>query len=368
MERSGVIIKTSIIGISVNVVLAVFKAVVGLVSGSIAITLDAVNNLSDALSSVITIIGTRIAAKRPDKAHPFGHGRVEYLSASVIAFIVLYAGVTALIESVKKIISPSEPEYTAVTLIIVAVAVIVKFLLGRYYVRVGNEVESDSLVASGKDASLDAAVSLSTLVSAVIFISLHLNLEAYLGVLISLLLIRTGVELLRDTISQIVGERPSTDKAREIKNTVASFPEVSGVYDLVLHNYGPDYLIGSVHIEVPDTMTADKIDLLEREIVQKVYAKCAVIMAGISVYAKNTRDDEIIAVQNDIRRRIMAHDYVLQMHGFYLDNERRTIQFDLVIDFDAPDRHRVFDEVVAEIREAYPDYSVTVAFDEDLSD
>ena len=166
LSREKTIIRTSVIGIAANVLLAAFKAGAGLVTHSIAIVMDAVNNLSDAGSSLITIVGTRLAGKAPDKKHPFGHGRVEYLSAMIIAVIVLYAGLTSLTESVKKIISPETPDYTPVSLVIVGVAVIVKILLGRYVKSVGEKVNSDSLVNSGQDATMDAVISASTLAAA----------------------------------------------------------------------------------------------------------------------------------------------------------------------------------------------------------
>ena len=159
MDREKQIIKTSIIGIIANVFLASFKAGVGLLSHSVAVVLDAVNNLSDALSSIITIIGTKLAAKEPDKKHPLGHGRYEYLTAMVISVIVLYAGFTSLIESVKKIISPEKPDYSTISLIIIAVAVLVKIILGTYVKKVGRDVKSDSLIASGTDALFDSIIS-----------------------------------------------------------------------------------------------------------------------------------------------------------------------------------------------------------------
>ena len=160
-SRNKIIIRTSLIGIAANLFLVGFKAFVGLLSNSIAVILDAVNNLSDALSSVITIIGTRIANKKPDKKHPLGHGRVEYISAMLVSALVLYAGITAMVESVKKIINPVEANYSKTSLIIIASAVVVKFLLSRYVIAQGNKANSQSLVASGKDAGFDAIVSLS---------------------------------------------------------------------------------------------------------------------------------------------------------------------------------------------------------------
>ena len=159
LNRDAVIIRTSRIGIMTNVFLAAFKALVGLASRSIAVTLDAVNNLSDALSSIITIIGTKLAGKEPDKKHPLGHGRIEYLSAMVVSGIVLYAGITSAVESVKKIIHPEVPDYSTISLFIIAVAVGVKIVLGRYVKGQGEKVNSGSLVASGSDAMFDAVLS-----------------------------------------------------------------------------------------------------------------------------------------------------------------------------------------------------------------
>ena len=266
MNRDRIIIRTSIIGILANVFLAAFKAVIGLTAHSIAIVMDAVNNISDAASSVITIVGTKLAGKEPDKKHPFGYGRIEYLSAMVISLLVLYAGVTALVESVKKIIHPNVPDYTAASLIIVAVAVIVKIVLGRYVKHVGEEVNSDSLVNSGEDATLDSVISASTIVAAIIYLVFGLSLEAWLGAVIALVIIKSGIEMLRDTISQILGEKNDPDLAKNIKETVCSFPDVHGAYDLVLNNYGPDKWNGSIHMEVPDTLTADRLDQLIRDI------------------------------------------------------------------------------------------------------
>ena len=368
MQRDQIIVRASIIGILANVFLAGFKAVVGMLSGSIAVVLDAVNNLSDALSSVITIIGTKLAGKKPDKKHPYGYGRIEYISAVLISVIVLYAGVTSLVESIKKIIRPELPDYSPVALIIIAVAVLVKILLGRYVKGVGERVNSDSLVASGKDAMLDSVISASTLAAAAIYLLWHVSLEAWLGALISLVIIKSGIEMLSDSLSDILGERADSDISKGVKQTICTFPEVHGAYDLVLHSYGPDRLVGSVHIEVPDTMTADRLDQLQRDITQKVMLEHGVILTGISVYSMNTKHDEAALIREDIRRRVMAHDHVLQIHGFYLEEKAKEIRFDVVIDFAAPDRAAAYRAIVQEIERAYPGYAVVASLDVDASD
>ena len=368
VSREKTIVRTSIIGIVANVFLAGFKAVVGLMTNSIAIVLDAVNNISDAGSSLITIIGTKLAAREPDKKHPFGYGRIEYLSAMIISVIVLYAGITSFVESVKQIIRPETPDYNTVSLIIVAVAVAVKILLGRYVKGVGVKVNSDSLINSGEDATLDSVISASTLVAAGIFLLFGLSLEAWLGAVISLVIIKSGVEMLRDTLSQILGERNDTELAKAIRDTVMSFPGVEGAYDLVLNNYGPDTWNGSIHIEVPDTYSADQLDQMLREIMVKVHSEHNVILTAIGVYSVNTKDEEVIETKRRVEEIVFSHEHVRQMHGFYLTKEEKKIRFDIVISFDARDRRAVFDAVVADVQKAFPDYRLQAAMDTDFTE
>ena len=367
-SRGAIIVRTSIIGILANVFLAGFKAAVGLASNSIAIVMDAVNNISDAASSVITIVGTKLAGKEPDRKHPFGYGRIEYLSAMVISMLVLYAGVTAFVESVKKIIEPDTPDYSAVTLIIVGVAVVVKIVLGRYVKSVGKKVNSDSLINSGEDATLDSIISASTLVAAAIYLIFHVSLEAWLGAIIALVIIKSGIEMLRDTLSQILGERAGAELAREIKATVISYPEVSGAYDLVLHNYGPDAYNVSIHVEVPDTLSADDLDKLIRKISMDVYQKHDVLLTAIGVYSVNTKNPKAVEAREKVRKIVMSHEHILQMHGFYFDKAEKTIRFDVVVSFDASDRRQVYQDICADVQKAYPDYTLQVTMDTDFSE
>ena len=367
-SREKIIVRTSVIGIIANVFLAAFKAVIGLMSSSIAIIMDAVNNISDAGSSLITIIGTKLAGREPDKKHPFGYGRVEYLSAMVISVIVLYAGVTSLVESIKKIITPDVPDYSTVSLIIVGAAVVVKIVLGRYVKSVGKKVNSASLVNSGEDATLDSVISASTLVAAAIFLIFDISLEAWLGAIISLVIIKSGFEMIKETISQILGERNDADLAKSIKETVTGFPDVQGAYDLVLNNYGPDTWNGSIHIEVPDTYSADRLDQLIRSIQVKVYEEHHVILTAIGVYSVNTKDAEIIEAYKKVKDLVLSHEYVRQIHGFYMDKEKKTMRFDIVVSFDAEDRRAVYRKVIEAVGKEYPGYEMQVAMDTDFSE
>ena len=367
-SREKTIVRTSLIGIAANVLLAGFKAVIGLLTHSIAIVMDAVNNISDAGSSMITIVGTKLAGREPDKKHPFGYGRIEYLSAMIISVIVLYAGVTSFVESVKKIIDPETPDYTTVSLIIVAAAVIVKILLGRYVKGVGEKVNSDSLINSGKDAMLDSVISASTLAAAAIFLIFGVSLEAWLGAVIALVIVKSGIEMLKETISEILGEQNDPELARSIKETVIAFPEVQGAYDLVLNNYGPESWSGSIHVEVPDSCSADQLDRLLRTIQMTVYEKHHVILTAIGVYSVNTKDEHVIATREKVRKIVFTHPHVRQMHGFYLSEEEKSIRFDLVISFEAENRRAAFEEAVADVQKAFPDYTLQTAMDTDFAE
>ena len=361
-SRDRIIVRTSVIGILANVFLAAFKAVIGLLSNSIAVVLDAVNNLSDALSSVITIVGTKLAGKRPDKKHPLGYGRIEYLSAMIVSAIVLYAGITSLVESIKKIIHPETPDYSRVSLIIIAAAVIVKIILGRFVKARGEKAGSQALVASGKDATFDAVLSASVLASAVIFLATAVSIEAFVGAVIAVIIIKSGIEMMIETLNDILGQRADADTVREIRGILTELPEVRGAYDLIIYNFGPNRDYASVHLELPDTMTAEEIDRLTRSAQIEVFQRTGVILTGVSVYSYNTSNDEAALVRESVRNAVMAHDWALQMHGFYADAEAKTMRFDVVIGFEIGTKEALA-QLYAEVGALYPDWQIMIVPD-----
>ncbi len=367
LDREKTIVRTSVVGIIANVLLAAFKAAVGLLSHSIAVTLDAVNNLSDALSSVVTIIGAKLGAKRPDKKHPLGYGRIEYLSSMIVAAIVLYAGITSLVESVKKTIKPEAADYGAVTIIIIAAAIVVKLILGTYVKRQGRKANSGALTASGSDALFDAILSASVLASAVVYLIWHVSLEAYVGVVISGFIIKAGIEMMVETVNDVVGRRADAELSGRVKALLAEEPEVRGAYDLTMFNFGPDKDYASVHIELPDTMTVDEVDRLTRELQYKVYRETGVILTGIGVYSFNTTDAEAAEMRAAVEKTVLSHDWALQVHGFYADTQAKTLRFDAVVTFDI-DRAEALGIMTREIGELYPDYTVQIVPDTDVTD
>ncbi|MBE6486943.1 MAG: cation transporter [Methanosphaera stadtmanae] len=366
MDRQTKIIQTSIVGIVVNLILVAFKATIGILVNSIAITLDAVNNLTDALSSIITIIGTKLAGRAPDKDHPYGYGRIEYFSSVIIAVIVLWAGLTSLQESFPKIFTPDVTSYTTVSLVIVAVAVVVKFVLGRYVKSVGENINSQALVASGSDAFFDSILSLSTLVAAIISMIWHISLEGILGVIISLVIIKASIEMLQETVNSMIGSRIDSELSQKIKEKVESFDEVHGAYDLTLHNYGPEEVMGSVHIEIDDSLTAREIHALTNKIRSLIYEEFGMVLT-VGIYATNNSNEKYAEIRSYLENLLKNYDEVLEMHGFYVYDDKKIITFDLIVDFDA-NREQIKDEILEKLNEKYGEYQFIIIDDYDISD
>lgn len=365
MDRKKIIIKTSILGIIVNLVLVAFKAIIGFLVNSIAIILDAVNNLTDALSSVITIIGTKLANKQPDKKHPYGHGRIEYFTSVIIAAIVLFAGASAIKESFLKIIDPGETDYSLVSMLIIAVAVVVKFVFGRYVKNTGKKVNSQSLVASGQDAFMDAVLSFTTLIAAIINYVWHLSLEGYLGVIIGLFIIKSSIEILREAVDSILGVRADGELSKKLKEKINSFQEVQGTYDLNLHNYGPSSIIASAHIQVRNDMTAEEIHILTREIEYLIYGEFGIALT-LGIYAAND-SGEYGEIKRELGKILKDYKNVLQVHGFYVD-KKDNVYFDLIIDFEENNREQIKNEIVDKLKQRYPKYNYNVIIDSDITD
>jgi len=367
MNRDSEIVKTSIIGIVVNAILVTFKLIVGILANSIAIILDAINNLSDALSSIITIIGTKLASKKPDKKHPYGHGRIEYFSSVIIAILVLTAGVSALKESVEKIISPTKANYQISTLIVVVAAIITKFFLGRYVKNKGEKINSQSLIASGQDAFFDSILSISTLVAALISIFLDLSLEGYFGVVIAIIIIKSSIEILKETIDEMIGIRVDSEFAQKIKEKINSFDEVEGTYDLMLHSYGPSKMMGSAHIQIADSLTAKEIHALTRKIEFSIYAEFGIVLT-LGIYASNTSDENAIKIKEYLEEILKEYPTVLQMHGFYIEEEKKMVSFDIIVDFEDKNPNETRDKIVKQLKEKYPEYNFMGLLDTDFSD
>ena len=368
MERRKKIITAGIVGIIVNAVLSGFKYFVGRAVHSVSMTTDAINNFSDALSSLITIIGTQLAGKEPDRKHPFGYGRIEHISTLFISILIVYAGISALQESVSKLISPETPEHSAVSLTVIGVALAVRFLLGLYTKRQGKKLDADALCASGQDALNDCIVSAAILAAAVFYLFTGINIESYLGIIMSVIIIKAGIGVMKDTVSGILGERISPELADRVKGVISSFPEVKSVHDLIIHSYGVDRLLGSVHIQIPEVMRAAWIDNLEHHITDRVYAETGVQLTGISVYSVNMSDEETLSAYEKVKEMIDRHGDVANFHGFYIDHFDKVIRFDVIYDFETKDKKERCETLRQEVAQAYPEYDVQITLEYDFSE
>lgn len=367
MDRSKKIVRTSLLGILANIGLVILKAFVGFLANSVSIIMDAINNLSDALSSTITIVGTKLSQKKPDAKHPYGHGRVEYLTSLIIGVIILVAASGVIFESILTIINKNTPSFETWSVILIAIAVLVKILLGLYFRYVGKKVNSEALKGSGIDALFDAILSFATLVSIIVFLIWKVNIEGYVGIIIGLFMIKSGFDVLRTSLSSIIGERTSKETAEAIKKLVCSNPEVKGAYDLIINNYGPDRGIGSIHIEVDDNLTAKEIHPLTRKIALQVYQEFGIIMT-VGIYASNSSDEEIINIRDAIRKEVLSHPTIKQMHGFYVDQEIKSISFDVIVDFKDKEASALIKQIHDSLAEQFPDYHFFIVEDKDFSD
>ncbi|MCR5490979.1 MAG: cation diffusion facilitator family transporter [Bacilli bacterium] len=370
-QREKTIILTSAAGIGGNVLLVAFKALVGFLTGSISIISDALNNLSDALSSLITIIGTKLSGKRPDKKHPYGHGRIEYLTSSIIGVLILFAGALALYESIVDAVAYYRGGELSVfdnlAFIIIAVAIAVKVGLGLLFRVMGKRVASDALKASGTDALFDALLSLGTLVGALVTRFASFYIEGYIGAIIGIFIIRSGVGVLRESVSSIIGDRAEEGLSTKIKQICLAHKEVKGVYDVILNNYGPTKTIGSLHIEVDDEMEAKEIHGLCRIIESEIYLACGVV-STIGIYASNDSSPEAKLIKTKLREVLNGYPTLLQMHGFYVDNVRKIVTYDLIFDFAEEHMEENASKICAEMKDAFPEYSFYPILDQDYSD
>lgn len=365
VTRQKTIIRTSLIGILTNVVLVIFKMIVGLVSGSIAIVLDAVNNATDVLSSVVTIIGAKLAGRRPDRTHPYGHGRFEYLSALAVGLIILLAGVAALFESLPKIFRPELADYSWAAFIVILAAVATKLLLGSYVKHVGHKVNSGSLMASGMDALFDAALSFATLIGIIVNVCWHISIDGILGAGIALFIIYSSLSILAEATMDLLGGQVDAELARKIRELALSYPEVNGAYDLMLHNYGPSTLLGSLQIQVPDDMTAHDIHHLTSAITRQVFHEYGVILT-IGIYAEHTETPEHKVIRQYLEQYIKHCPEILQMHGFYVDEDLQLIVFDLVVEHEFRDKMQIKRKVERAMQRKFPTYRCRITLDIDI--
>ncbi|MGL4914146.1 MAG: cation diffusion facilitator family transporter [Romboutsia sp.] len=356
-----------VVGIIVNFILFIVKISVGIMTSSIAITADAFNNFSDMASSVITIIGFKLASIPPDKEHPFGHGRLEYVSALIVAFMVMLVGVQFVKSSVERILNPIPIEFQLVPFILLFISILAKFWLSKFNKIMGNTINSSALKAASVDALGDVFTSSCVVVSFLAAKFTTIPLDGYIGILVSLAILYAGLTLVKETISPLLGEAPDPELVQEINKRVLSYNYINGVHDLIVHNYGVGRCIASIHAEIPaniDIMTIhDIIDEAEREISNDLKVHLVIHMDPICV-----ETDEVLEAKEEVEKIIEAHDSIKSMHDFRVigDKDNKNLVFDIVVFHEntIPDDELV-DYMISEIKKVHPKYDCIITVDRD---
>ncbi len=353
-------------GIAANVLFAVVKVVIGIVSNSVSVLSDAINNLTDAVSSVITLIGLRLSRRPPDYKHPLGYGRLEYLSGMIISAIVLVAGIEFLRTSGERILNPQAVSFSIVQLVVLAISVVGKFFLFKLNVTIGKKADSAALMASGNDALSDVLVSTLMIISAIVSKFTGWMIDGYVGVIISVFILYTGIKLIRNTVSSILGERASKELATAIKAEVLKFEPIMGAYDLILHNYGPTTRLGSLNLEIPDYVTVERTYATMMSAQADIYEKYNIYFT-FGLYSVNTYDESIKRMRNRVSEIVKGTPHAISLHAFNDDKDKKLIRFDVIVDFDVRDYEGFRKEIIARLKQEYPGYDVLINIDLDYA-
>lgn len=360
--REGTVVTTSALGILVNLLLAAVKITVGAMASSIAIISEGVNNATDSGSSLITIVGTKLSGKSPTKEHPFGYGRVEYLTSLIIAGFILATGAELLISSVKLVIHPGTIAVSYVSIAVVAVSAGVKLALGSYTVKKGRAAKSDALVAVGTDCRNDSVVSAVTIASALVFLLFHYSVDAWAGIVTSVFILKSGWDVLSGTVGKLLGEPADKKLADEIYEEVRATPCVLNAADMMLHNYGPDAYSGSVNIEIDHEKTLGEVYAVIHDLQLRIMHKYGVVMV-FGMYAVDADDPEQRELRRVIARFVADYEHVVSYHALYLPHGAKQLYCDLVVDYEMKDRDKLETDFRAFIGGKYPDFEIILTIE-----
>ncbi|MDO4483781.1 MAG: cation diffusion facilitator family transporter [Clostridia bacterium] len=352
-QREKVIVKTSVIGILANVLIAAIKIVIGLAAASLAIVSEGINNASDALSSVITLIGAKLSGKHPDENHPFGYGRIEYMTGLVIGVVILAAGLSLLKESITGIIHPEPMSVTVLTIVIVAISAVGKLLLGMYTKNVGKKIQSDVLIAVGEDSRNDSILSVITIISAVVFLVFGVSIDAYAGLLFSVVILKTAFETLKNTSSDLIGRPGKKELARQLYKEIRATEGIISVADMMLHDYGPDRYSGSVNVEIDHNLTVGEAYEFLHALQLRIMHEHGVTMV-FGIYAVDSDSPNGKDMRGYIARFVRAHEHVKSFHALYLSPNSNLIYVDLIVDYQLEDWDALREEFLAYMKDKYP--------------
>lgn len=353
-SREGTAVTVSGLNILVNLIFAAIKVVIGLAVSSIAIVSEGVNNATDSATSLITIVGTKLSAKHPTEKHPFGFGRIEYLTSLLISVLILFTGAELMESSVKRIFEPQEMSISYVTMAIIAVSALVKLALGLYTIKEGRRVDSSSLVALGTECRSDSVVSVITLVTALVFLVFHVSLDAYAGIIMSLIVLKAGFEVLKETLSDILGQAGEKELAQELYRIIRAEPLVLNAADMMLHNYGPDAYSGSVNVEIDHSKTVGEVYAALHELQLRIMHEKHITMV-FGIYAVDRDHAQIRQLREQVAAFVREQKHVTSYHALYIHPNGKDLYVDLVVDYDLADWEALRKEFTAYMAELYPD-------------
>ena len=355
----------SIIGIIVNLLLAAFKLVAGILSGAISIIADAVNNLSDAGSQVVSLITFKISAKPADRNHPFGYARIEYVASMIVSFLILFVSVSLFSESIDKIINPSKTDYSILVMIILGVSVIGKLWLFFFGRSAGKKINSDVIRAAATDSLSDAGATLAVLISAIISRLCKIDIDGYMGIGVAIMIFIAGIKVLNETKNSILGSAPEPEVVEGIHNIVKEYPQILGIHDMVVHNYGPGNTICSFHAEVDGKIdvfeTHDCIDNVERRLYNDLGIRATIHMDPIV-----TDDEKVTALRISVAAAVKNIDERLTIHDFrYVEGTTHSnLIFDVTVPFEIKENNERIKELVSDkISEIDPNYFAVITVD-----
>ncbi len=363
----------SFTGIICNLFLCVLKITIGSITGSISITADGLNNLSDMGSSVITMVGFKLSNKPADSDHPFGHGRMEYMSAFIVSLLILLVGFELFKSSVTALIdNTAQPSYSLWAIIILVVSILIKFWLFLFNRKIGKKIESDSLIATAQDSLNDMVATTIILLSAIVtyYLDLPFNLDACLGIAVAIFIFISGINTAKQTLNSILGTPPEKQLIKEIEETILSFEEFVGIHDLIVHNYGPGRQFASVHVEVPQDIDIvkchEQIDLCEKLINEKLDIQLVIHMDPIDI-----NNETVNHTKAELSRGLKIIDENLTLHDFRMTPEcdtRTNLIFDVVIPNSCKLTEKELNEKISEIaRLINPTYCCVITFDRDFT-
>lgn len=366
--RNSYVYLASIVGILCNLLLSIIKISVGFISGSISITADGFNNLSDMASSIITMIGIKLANRPADKEHPFGHGRMEYLSALVVAFMVMLVGVQFVKTSFERILNPVAVSFEIIPFILLLISLLIKLWLSRFNKFMGLKINSTALKAASVDALGDVFTSSCVLISFLAAKFTALPIDGYVGLIVSAAILYAGYSLIKDTISPLLGEAPDEELVKKIKQGVLSYDNIIGVHDLIIHNYGVGKCMASIHAEIPsniDLVTIHEIiDSAEREISQKFNIYLVIHMDPMCIH-----DDKINKVKGEVQEILLKYKTIKSMHDFRITEgkDKINIIFDIEVnayEVNTPDKEEELKgKLESDIKKLNPLYNCVITID-----